>query len=169
MKFLILALSLLSAQAHAERPVNMNCLSAGGYYGSLQALTRADGRIEVTAAQGFALEISEKLGMSHPKLFSEIKFVLDQKNCTQVPLYGYVLRCSASGIQVGGKDGNYQPTAGLRADVVLHVARTIKNGSPLHDVTLAVRPVPQTRVGTATVSFWSGQFGGPVTQGCRFK
>ncbi|MEQ1877859.1 MAG: hypothetical protein ABL958_14550 [Bdellovibrionia bacterium] len=167
MKFLILAFSLFTFQAQAK-PLNMSCLSAGGYYGSIQAITKSDGRVHVTAAQGFSFEIASKLFMKEG--MSELRFSIAPEKCLPVEVNGRVVVCRAGTVRINGNDGKtFQPFLPFNANIELVVVRGLKQGHVTHTVTLQLHPVGSYVTGAATVEFFTQNMGGGTHQGCLFR
>ena len=78
---LALILTFLPSLAQASVPYSAKCISAGGYYADIRAETLSDGRIHVTAGNGYAFTLADQLGLSRDIFRLDVMF--DRSNCRE--------------------------------------------------------------------------------------
>ena len=109
---LVSAFSLTTSFADDLDNYSATCLSAGGYYGFLNAKTTDNGKIKVHAAQGFAHKLSKGLNL---RPSSNFRVLVDKEDCKtrETESGSKVIQCRAQNVQAQftafnpDENGNY--------------------------------------------------------------
>lgn len=147
MRKIILMFGLISSLAQASMPnlnQNIQCLDAGGYYGTLDIVRAASGMVQVKASQGFAWEITN--GLQYPK-GREASDLLLQFHPSSCRTLNNLLHCAGMVLVESQSFGKKIEV--FKADTYLR----LQVAPSAHEASLMMKVAGTTRVGSSIHKF----------------